>query len=483
MNSIKRYLGFLVLVPLCLSASTLSFAATPITPVEELIARDMPNDKGGVIMLNWKAMPYEAAGIDYAVYVSKPDDKSSMRQIDRFPSTAKYMVLQYKVEADFEKSAFTQKQIRKQAADLGIITKSIITGKDKAKWNFTGIGGSRGIDKLFALGVKIKNATKVTEWPFWAMKKTRDVHMVEVPLGTIFPEAKPDATYFFKVIAIKGKQKAQSDIVSASAHGNIFNWRRLNNLVYVLIFCALLLWFISHAKRKDIFLRRIPGLDAVEEALGRATEMGRPIYFLTGRMDVDNVSTIAASLILGEVSKRVAVYDTQLKVPHTYALTMAVCQEITKQAYTEAGRPDSYREDINFFITEDQFAYAAAVNGMMVREKPAACFYMGYYYAESLLLAEVGSSVGAIQIAGTDAEHQLPFFFITCDYTLIGEELYAAGAYLSREPILLGTLKGQDMGKAFTMVVIFLGVALSTVCAIFGFEEMAQMILEPFKSF
>jgi hypothetical protein len=79
---------------------------------------------------------------------------------------------------------------------------------------------------------------------------------------------------------------------------------------------------------------------------------------------------------------------------------------------------------------------------------------MGYYAAEALLLAETGAATGAIQIAGTDSTNQLPFFITACDYTLIGEELYAASAYLSREPLLLGSLKGQDVGKALVMILI-----------------------------
>ena len=135
-------------------------------------------------------------------------------------------------------------------------------------------------------------------------------------------------------------------------------------------------------------------------------------------------------------------------MPHREPITMAVCQEITKQAYLEAGKPDLFKEDANFFITSDQFSYTAAVDGIMLRKKPAANFFMGHYFAESLLLTETGASTGAIQIAGTDSDHQLPFFVTTCDYTLIGEELYAASAYLSKEPVQIGTLRGQDIGKA-----------------------------------
>jgi hypothetical protein len=230
-----------------------------------------------------------------------------------------------------------------------------------------------------------------------------------------------------------------------------------------LLFGGVVFSSIAQAKRREIFLRRIPGLDAVDEAIGRATELGKPILYLTGAHDMHDPSTIAAAVILGRVAKRTAAYETELLVPHRDPITMAVCQEITKQAYLEAGKPDLFKEDSNFFITSDQFSYTAAVDGIMLRKKPAANFFMGSYFAEALLLTETGASTGAIQIAGTDSDHQLPFFVTTCDYTLIGEELYAASAYLSREPVQLGTLRGQDIGKALILSVIGIGVLLATL--------------------
>ena len=103
-------------------------------------------------------------------------------------------------------------------------------------------------------------------------------------------------------------------------------------------------------------------------------------------------------------------------------------------------------------VTDEQFGYVAYVQGHMVREKPAACFYMGSFFAESLLLAETGNAIGAIQIAGTAQPAQLPFFVAACDYTLIGEEFFAASAYLSGEPDQLGSLKGQDAGKLLVLL-------------------------------
>ncbi len=107
----------------------------------------------------------------------------------------------------------------------------------------------------------------------------------------------------------------------------------------------------------------------------------------------------------------------------------------------------------------------------MIRERPAAIFLIGYFFAESLILAETGQSVGAIQIAGQADPSQLPFFVATCDYTLIGEELYAASAYLSREPVLLGSMRGQDIAKAILLALALIGI----VAASFGVHGVAEV--------
>ena len=185
--------------------------------------------------------------------------------------------------------------------------------------------------------------------------------------------------------------------------------------------------------------------------------MGRPILYVLGLGTAADVATIASFTVLGRVAKRVAEYQTSLNVPTYDPIVMSVAQEVVKSAYLDAGRPDDYKEDIVHFVTQSQFAYVAAVNGIMMRERPATNVYMGKFYAESLILAETGALAGSIQISGTDEIAQIPFFIVACDYTLIGEELYAASAYLGREPVLLGSLKAQDYMKAAVIVLAIIG--------------------------
>lgn len=393
-----------------------------------LEAFDMPSDGGNSIGLRW-TLDYRATG-DTQYYSLLVDRRSHPPSMGNVAAAVYHVFASNQRDGDF-----------KQIAEFPV----------KTHYE-TDIGGP---------------------WWVWGLKR-KDVHFFQVKSNSEM-QLVNGKTYFFKIALTDGTVTVESPVVSAIPQANLFNWAKLNNLLLLLAFAATVLLSIRRARiNPNIFLRRIPGLDAVEEAVGRATEMGRPVLYLTGSGDLggggdpSSLATIAATVILGEVAKRVATYGAELKVPHRASIVMAICQEMVKEAYFAAGRPDAYKEDINFFITGDQFAYTAAVDGIMLREQPAANFFLGYYYAESLLLAETGAATGAIQIAGTDAEHQLPFFITACDYTLIGEELYAASAYLSREPVLVGTLRGQDIGKGFLLAVMILGTLFITVGEIWG---------------
>ena len=183
--------------------------------------------------------------------------------------------------------------------------------------------------------------------------------------------------------------------------------------------------------------------------------------------------------MLGYVANRTARYETRRGGPVSRSLVMAHARGVVKEAYLGAGRPDLYHDDMIHYVTDDQFAYAAAVDGIMLRERPAACFYQGKFYAESLILAETGNSIGAIQIAGTASPAQLPFFITACDYTLIGEEFFAASAYLSKERKLMGSIRGQDVGKLLFMICLALGIIYVTLVAM-GLDLPAQLDLSRF---
>jgi hypothetical protein len=280
--------------------------------------------------------------------------------------------------------------------------------------------------------------------------------------------------YYYLVGVVGAEETFFSEAVGpAVSKQQWFNIRKINLLFIALILTIAIIWYVFQAKAgKKLYIRRISGIEAVDEAVGRATEMGKPILFIPGIQDMDNVQTVAGLTILASVGKLTARYETKLEVPVSRSLVMSTGRETLKQAYLSVGRPDLYSDDMVHYVTDEQFGYVAAVDGIMVREKPATCFYMGAFFAESLILAETGNSVGAIQIAGTAMPTQLPFFVAACDYTLIGEELFAASAYLSGDEKMIGSLKGQDVGKAIAMFFILVGAVLATAASLSGNEAL-----------
>ncbi|MFB0509008.1 MAG: DUF6754 domain-containing protein [bacterium] len=283
--------------------------------------------------------------------------------------------------------------------------------------------------------------------------------------------------YVYQIAAVTDTMRAVSEISQpVQSRGQWFNTNRTNVLIGVIIFSGLILYFIVRSRKgKAPFIRRISGLDAVEDAVGRATEMGKPILYVPGLSTISDIATIASLNILSEVAKKTAQYETTLLVPNRDPIVYTVALEMAREAYTSVGRPDVFKTENIFFVSDNQFAYAAAVDGIMVREKPAANFFIGMFWAESLILAETGATTGAIQIAGTDSVHQLPFFITACDYTLIVEELYAASAYLSREPLLLGSLAGQDYGKMIILIVLLVSSGLILLASIFKLPFIVQI--------
>jgi hypothetical protein len=221
---------------------------------------------------------------------------------------------------------------------------------------------------------------------------------------------------------------------------------------------------------REMFIRRIPGLTAIEDAVGRATEMGRPILFSPG-LDTIHIVTLQAIAILSYIVRLAAAQGARVIVAVRAPEVYPIVEEAVREAYDTAGAPEAFRSEDVRFISDEQFAYALGTVGLMAREEVATNILFGGFYAEALILTENGRALGALQVAGCPDPTQIPFFIATCDYVVIGDEYYAASAYLTREPTLTGSLVGQDIVKAVLIALVLLGVGLATYYGLAGNEE------------
>ena len=212
-------------------------------------------------------------------------------------------------------------------------------------------------------------------------------------------------------------------------------------------------------------IRTLPAITRIEEVIERAVKVGRPVMYIPGVQGLSSPATLAGLSILGYTARRTAKFGADIIVPVRNPLVQLSVLDILKESYLIEGKSDIYEAKVKdevVFLSTSQFGFASGALGLMERREIAANLLLGGFQAESMILAEAGNRVGAIQIAGTDNIYQIPFFFAACDYVLIGEELFAAGAYLSEDPIQLGTIQCEDYIRFLILAFLILGIILAT---------------------
>lgn len=256
---------------------------------------------------------------------------------------------------------------------------------------------------------------------------------------------------------------------------SLFDLTRLPVFIGTII--TIIIFFVATylVRKKGLTkIRKVAGLSAVDDAIGRATEMGRPVLFTPGwGGDIQRPTTIAALNILDLVAQKTASYNCDLIFPTHDPVIMSAAEETIQNAYINAGHPELYNPDNVYYTTSSQFGYAAAVDGAITRIKPATVMLLGTFEGEALILAETANSIGAMQIAGTDSTIQLAFFLVACDYTLIGEELFAASGYLSGDERIVASIKAQDYMKILIIAMLLAGGVLAS----FGLNFLSEWIL------
>lgn len=223
--------------------------------------------------------------------------------------------------------------------------------------------------------------------------------------------------------------------------------------------------FMEQARLGRSFpVRRISAFDAIEEAIARSVEMGRPVHTTFGFGSISSSMApqyVAGLGVLAHVARLCGKYGAKLIATLGVPEVIATTEEVVREGYSSAGRPELFDPAYNVrYLTDQQFAYASAVQATIVRENVGANIVVGPFYAESLIFMESGNMVGAFQIAGTARETQIPFFVLVADYSFIGEEIFAAGALASGDKETLASIRAQDIGKFISVVLIVLGVIM-----------------------
>jgi len=238
-------------------------------------------------------------------------------------------------------------------------------------------------------------------------------------------------------------------------------------LVFLLMFLPLMLFFASRVRAgHEVSLRRIPAFEALPDLIGRAAESGRALHIGLGSGGVggeETASALAGLSVLEYLADQAAIFDCPPVVTVADLALLPVAQDVLRNGYLRQNRLHGYRPTAVRFLGPTPAVYAAGVMDILAHEGIVANTMIGTMGDEYLLIGETGAKHGLTQIVGTSNVGALPFVFATADETLIGEEMFAGGAYLSRLPEHIGSLLAQDWMRLLLVSAILAGVLWRTV--------------------
>lgn len=239
--------------------------------------------------------------------------------------------------------------------------------------------------------------------------------------------------------------------------------------IFLLAFIVLL---SASRGRKPSPLRNLLPYQLIRGAIGRAAELGKGVHFSPGSGDLAQglhpIETLAGLTIGEAVARQAAQSGARLVTTTNGAVTYAVADNVASRGYANVGRLADYNPDETRFVTQslnDSLPYLVGAAEVVEHEDTELNIAVGYFAAEYLLLGETAVHSGANQIVGSSEASAIPLMLTTADpeQVLIGEEVFAGGAYLQQRASHVASLIAQDALRIALIIAIIVGVVLQNL--------------------
>lgn len=233
-------------------------------------------------------------------------------------------------------------------------------------------------------------------------------------------------------------------------------------LLFLVVFAGLLAFFTVRARAGSRpTLRRIRAFDAMKGLVGRAVESGRTLHVSLGVGSAANQTTadsLAGLTVLDFLSEQGA--DTG--IPPLVSMADPTVMLLAQNGVRSAGGGPEAAQQVRL-IAPQPAAYAAGVMNILDSDEVDGTVLVGKFGDEYLLMGETAARHRMAHIGGTSDPNTLPFIYASAQETLLGEEIYAAGAYLKHIPAHLGSLVAQDTMRWVVAVIMLGGVLVATL--------------------
>jgi len=237
-------------------------------------------------------------------------------------------------------------------------------------------------------------------------------------------------------------------------------------LAIIVLTALLLLGLTLLRRRSPATLRSIDAFERLKRAAGISVETGTRLHISLGSGNLltsRGGSAFAGLAMLRRLVERASISDRPPVVTSGDAPISLLSQDTLQAGYKAAGADDQYRVSTGRLTGLTPFAYAAGTLPITRDENVSANVVIGDLGVEAALLAEAADRQDAHLIAASDNLSAQSVLYATAQEPLVGEELFASGAYIGAGASHEASLQVQDILRWLVIVAIVVGAALKAL--------------------
>jgi hypothetical protein len=237
-------------------------------------------------------------------------------------------------------------------------------------------------------------------------------------------------------------------------------------IIVFLVAAVLLLAFTFLRRKSSAVFRTIEAYERLKHAVGQAVEDGTRLHVSIGRGNLFTArggSALAALAMLRHLSERTSLSDQPPIVTSGDASLAILSQDTLQSGYRATGAEDQFRFTTGRLTGLTPFAFAAGIMPVMRDENVSSNVVIGDFGSEAALIVDAAASNETDLIAASDNLSAQAILYASSQEPLIGEELFAAGAYLGAGASHEASLQTQDLLRWLVILAILGGAVLKFI--------------------
>jgi hypothetical protein len=208
------------------------------------------------------------------------------------------------------------------------------------------------------------------------------------------------------------------------------------------------------------------GFEELGKAVESSVESGERVHLSVGTgslIGAESAPGLAGLALLDRVASATTMSDKPVVVSTGDGALAILAQDTLRSAYQRAGESRRFDAMAGRVIGLTPFSYAAALPLLVETEDISVHLLLGSFGAEGALSAHFGERKQAFVFGGTDDVPSQALLYATTDEPLIGEEVFAAGAYLNIGRLHRASLRAQDLLRWAIVIAIAAGTLFITL--------------------